>query len=139
MPAMTQHSGTPLPPAWQALDSAHVWHPYSAMGADTPVYPVLSAHGVRIRLADGRELIDGMASWWCAIHGYNQPELNTAVTTQLADMAHVMFGGLTHRPAAELAALLVELTAPSLQAGFFADVSSHGRRARLKIVSTPLR
>ena len=75
------------------LDRAHVWHPYSAMGGINPVYPVVSANGVRLKLADGRELIDGMSSWWCAIHGYNHPVMNHALTSQLAAMSHVMFGG----------------------------------------------
>jgi len=86
-----------------ALDRAHVWHPYSAMGAEQPIFPVVSAKGVRLKLADGRELIDGMSSWWCAVHGYNHPVMNRAIETQLQDMAHVMFGGLTHPPAVELA------------------------------------
>jgi adenosylmethionine-8-amino-7-oxononanoate aminotransferase len=118
---------------WWALDRAHVWHPYSALGADLPVYPVRSAHGVRLRLADGRELIDGMASWWCAIHGYNHPELNAAVERQLQDMAHVMFGGLTHRPAAELAHQLVALTPEPLQAVFFADSGSVSVEVAMKM------
>ena len=104
---------------WVAADRDKVWHPYSAIGADLPVFPVQSAHGVRLRLADGRELIDGMSSWWCAIHGYNHPILNRAVEEQLADMSHVMFGGLTHRPAVELAQRLVELTPDPLQTVFF--------------------
>jgi len=118
---------------WLALDRAHVWHPYSVPGADLPVYPVQSAHGVRLRLADGRELIDGMASWWCAIHGYNHPVLNAAVQRQLADMAHVMFGGLTHRPAVELARQLVALTPEPLQAVFFADSGSVSVEVAMKL------
>ena len=73
------------------LDSDYVWHPYSAMGKDQPVFAVESAKGVRLRLADGRELIDGMSSWWCAIHGYNHPLLNEAIKGQLEKMSHVMF------------------------------------------------
>ncbi|HDH08834.1 MAG TPA: aminotransferase class III-fold pyridoxal phosphate-dependent enzyme, partial [Gammaproteobacteria bacterium] len=76
-----------------ALDRTYVWHPYSVMGKDDPVFAVESADGVRLKLVDGRELIDGMSSWWCAIHGYNHPVLNAAVETQLAKMSHVMFGG----------------------------------------------
>ena len=93
-----------------ARDRALVWHPYSVMGGMAPLYPVVSANGVRIRLVDGTELIDGMASWWCAIHGYNHPRLNQAIGTQLNSMAHVMFGGLTHEPAVRLAERLVAMT-----------------------------
>jgi adenosylmethionine-8-amino-7-oxononanoate aminotransferase len=114
------------------LDHAHVWHPYSAMGAD-PVYPVISAEGVRLTLADGRQLIDGMASWWCAIHGYNHPVLNQAVEKQLGDMAHVMFGGLTHPPAAELAHRLVRLTPSPLRSVFFADSGSVAVEVAMKM------
>ena len=89
-----------------------------------PVFPVASARGVRLTLADGRELIDGMASWWCAIHGYNHPVLNEAVSTQLKEMAHVMFGGLTHEPAVRLAQKLVDITPRELQTVFFADSGS---------------
>jgi adenosylmethionine-8-amino-7-oxononanoate aminotransferase len=118
---------------WLAADRAHVWHPYSAMGADTPVFHVQSASGVRIRLADGRELIDGMASWWCAIHGYNHPVLNAAVEQQLKRMAHVMFGGLTHRPAVELAELLLSVTPEPLQAVFFSDSGSVSVEVAMKM------
>lgn len=119
--------------AWIATDRDHVWHPYSAMARDIPVFPVTSASGVRLRLANGRELIDGMASWWSAIHGYNHPVLNEAVRSQLGDMAHVMFGGLTHRPAVDLAARLVELTPPSLQTVFFSDSGSVAVEVALKM------
>ena len=94
---------SPDPDKLLASDKKHIWHPYSAMDSDMPVFPVESAHGVRLRLADGRDLIDGMSSWWCAIHGYNHPVMNAALTKQLDSMAHVMFGGLTHEPAVELA------------------------------------
>ncbi len=118
---------------WMALDRAHVWHPYSAIGAGLPVFPVVSANGVRLRLADGRELIDGMSSWWCAIHGYNHPEMNRALEEQLKSMAHVMFGGLTHGPAVELAARLVDLTPEPLQSVFFADSGSVSVEVALKM------
>ena len=118
---------------WLALDRAHVWHPYSAIGADLPVYPIISASGVRLKLADGRELIDGMSSWWCAIHGYNHPQMNRALESQLRDMAHVMFGGLTHRPAIELAQELVTLTPAPLQSVFFADSGSVSVEVALKM------
>ncbi|MBU0498746.1 MAG: adenosylmethionine--8-amino-7-oxononanoate transaminase [Gammaproteobacteria bacterium] len=116
-----------------AADRAHVWHPYSAMGSGLPVFPVASASGVRLRLEDGRELIDGMSSWWCAIHGYNHQAMNRALETQLQSMAHVMFGGLTHRPAVELALKLVELAPAPLQTVFFADSGSVAVEVALKM------
>ena len=103
------------------IDQNHIWHPYSAMHSDLPIYPVGSAKGVRIRLKDGRELIDGMSSWWCAIHGYNHPGMNAALIQQLDKMAHIMFGGFTHDPAIELTKLLVELTPEPLQTVFYSD------------------
>ncbi len=115
------------------LDQKHVWHPYSAMGSDLPVFPVASAEGVRLKLLDGRELIDGMSSWWCAIHGYNHPVMNHALKEQLNDMAHVMFGGLTHRPAVELATRLVELTPHALQTVFFSDSGSVSVEVAMKM------
>lgn len=120
-------------PHWLATDHEYVWHPYSAIGAEFPVFPVVSAEGVRLKLADGRELIDGMSSWWCAIHGYNHPVLNRAVEDQLQDMAHVMFGGLTHRPAAELAEKLVAITPDPLQAVFFSDSGSVAVEVAMKM------
>jgi adenosylmethionine-8-amino-7-oxononanoate aminotransferase len=116
-----------------ALDRKHVWHPYSAMGGDQPVYPVVSASGVRLKLADGRELVDGMSSWWCAIHGYNHPVMNAALASQLEAMSHVMFGGLTHQPAVELATRLVELTPAPLQSVFFADSGSVAVEVAMKM------
>lgn len=118
---------------WMALDRAYVWHPYSAIGSDLPVFPVVSAEGVRLKLADGRELIDGMSSWWCAIHGYNHPQMNQALEAQVRQMSHVMFGGLTHRPAVELAGRLVELTPDALQSVFFADSGSVSVEVAMKM------
>lgn len=108
----------------QKIDENHIWHPYSAMHGGNPVYVVESAEGVRLKLADGRELIDGMSSWWCALHGYNHPVLNQAVQTQLAKMSHVMFGGLTHEPAIKLVEKLVEITPDPLVSVFLSDSGS---------------
>ena len=116
-----------------AEDKKHIWHPYSAMHSDIPVYPVDAAHGVRIKLTDGRELIDGMSSWWCAIHGYNHPVMNAALIKQLDSMAHVMFGGLTHKPAIELAEKLVAITPETLQSVFFSDSGSVSVEVAMKM------
>ncbi len=117
----------------QDLDKAHIWHPYSAMNSDIPVYPVASADGVRLKLTDGRVLIDGMSSWWCAIHGYNHPEMNHALEQQLKKMSHVMFGGLTHQPAVELAAQLITLIPDALQSVFFSDSGSVSVEVAMKM------
>src|SRR5690554_1938299 len=112
---------------WQtalAFDREHIWHPYSSMTEPGPVWPVTAAEGVRITLADGRELIDGMASWWSAIHGYGHPEINRALHDQIERMSHVMFGGLTHAPAVELARRLVAMTPEPLTKVFLADSGS---------------
>ena len=114
-------------------DRSIIWHPYASMVEAAPVFAVASAKGVRIKLADGRELIDGMASWWCAIHGYNHPVLNSAISAQLDAMAHVMFGGLTHEPAVKLAEKLVEITPDGLQSVFFADSGSVAVEVAIKM------
>lgn len=118
---------------WPALDHQFAWHPYSSMQSDLPIFPVVSAKGVRLKLQDGRELIDGMSSWWCALHGYNHPQLNAALQAQMQDMSHVMFGGLTHEPASRLAATLVALTPEPLQHVFFADSGSVSVEVALKM------
>ncbi|MBL4852343.1 MAG: adenosylmethionine--8-amino-7-oxononanoate transaminase [Gammaproteobacteria bacterium] len=115
------------------IDHNHIWHPYSAMHSDLPIYTVDSAKGVRIKLKDGRELIDGMSSWWCAIHGYNHPEMNIALTQQLDKMAHIMFGGFTHTPAIELTRLLIEMSPKPLQTVFYSDSGSVAVEVAMKM------
>jgi len=108
-----------------AIDRQHVWHPYGPMPGRQEPLVVESASGVRLRLADGSgELVDGMSSWWSAIHGYNHPVLNEAVREQLTRMSHVMFGGLTHEPAVRLAKLLVDMSPDGLEHVFLADSGS---------------
>lgn len=116
-----------------AFDSQHIWHPYSSMINPPPMFPVESASGVRLRLTDGRELIDGMASWWSVVHGYNHPALNQAAHEQIDRMSHVMFGGLTHSPAIELSRKLVEMTPEGLERVFLADSGSVSVEVALKM------
>ncbi|MDV7086547.1 adenosylmethionine--8-amino-7-oxononanoate transaminase [Rhodococcus sp. IEGM 248] len=107
-----------------SLDASLLWHPYGAFPASTTPLVVAEASGTRLTLADGRELVDGMSSWWAAVHGYRHPVLDAAATAQLGRMSHVMFGGLTHEPAARLAQLLVEITPDGLDKVFLADSGS---------------
>jgi adenosylmethionine---8-amino-7-oxononanoate aminotransferase len=116
-----------------AYDREHVWHPYTSMTEPTPVRLVTGAKGCRLRLADGREVIDGMSSWWAAIHGYRHPALDRALKGQADDFAHVMFGGLTHEPAIRLAQRLVEITPTGLEHVFLADSGSVSVEVALKM------
>jgi adenosylmethionine---8-amino-7-oxononanoate aminotransferase len=111
----------------------HLWHPYSALPSAVPPLPVVEAEGVRLRLADGSELVDGMSSWWSTIHGYRHPVLDAAVREQLGRMAHVMFGGLTHEPAVLLAQRLVAMTPAGLEHVFFADSGSVSVEVAIKM------
>ncbi|MCW2767846.1 MAG: adenosylmethionine-8-amino-7-oxononanoate aminotransferase apoenzyme, partial [Nocardioides sp.] len=130
MPHPSPHSAAAL----LAYDREHVWHPYTSMTDPTPVRLVTGASGTRLRLADGTELVDAMSSWWAAIHGYNHPALNAALTDQAAEFAHVMFGGLTHAPAIRLAERLVSLTPAGLDHVFLADSGSVSVEVALKMV-----
>ncbi len=117
-----------------AYDREHLWHPYTSMTDPTPVREVVGADGVRLRLADGTELVDGMSSWWAAIHGYRHPALDAALAAQAGDFAHVMFGGLTHAPAVRLAERLVEISPAGLERVFLADSGSVSVEVALKMV-----
>ncbi|MEM9220432.1 MAG: adenosylmethionine--8-amino-7-oxononanoate transaminase [Cyanobacteria bacterium P01_F01_bin.150] len=114
-------------------DRQHVWHPYAAMPNPLPVFPVQSAQGVTLTLEDGRQVIDGMSSWWTCIHGYNHPSLNQAAHAQMANMSHVMFGGLTHQPAVQLAQKLINITPEPLQHVFFSDSGSVAVEVAMKM------
>lgn len=116
-----------------AFDQRHIWHPYTSMTTPLPCYPVVSASGVELQLDDGRRLIDGMSSWWAAIHGYNHPAINQAVEAQLRQMSHVMFGGITHPAAVALCRQLVDITPDALECVFLADSGSVAVEVAMKM------
>jgi len=115
------------------FDRKHIWHPYTSATEPLPTQLVTCANGVRLKLDNGRELIDGMASWWSAIHGYNHPKLNKAAKDQIDKMAHVMFGGITHKPAIELCKTLIDITPKELQHVFLADSGSISVEVAMKM------
>lgn len=122
-----------MTPADLAFDRDHIWHPYTSMSAPLPCYPIVAAQETFLQLADGRQLVDGMSSWWAAIHGYNHPRLNRALQAQMAQMSHVMFGGITHPAAVALCRRLLAMVPQNLQCVFLADSGSVAVEVAMKM------
>ncbi|VTT28746.1 adenosylmethionine-8-amino-7-oxononanoate aminotransferase [Klebsiella pneumoniae] len=122
-----------MTPADLAFDRDHIWHPYTSMSAPLPCYPIVAAQETSLQLADGRLLVDGMSSWWAAIHGYNHPRLNRALQAQMAQMSHVMFGGITHPAAVALCRRLLAMVPQNLQCVFLADSGSVAVEVAMKM------
>lgn len=122
-----------MTPADLAFDRDHIWHPYTSMSAPLPCYPIVAAQEASLQLADGRQLVDGMSSWWAAIHGYNHPRLNRALQAQMAQMSHVMFGGITHPAAVALCRRLLAMVPQNLQCVFLADSGSVAVEVAMKM------
>ncbi|MEI2627672.1 adenosylmethionine--8-amino-7-oxononanoate transaminase [Erwinia sp. OLMDLW33] len=122
-----------MTPADLAFDRHHIWHPYTSMSAPLPCYPIVAAQETSLQLADGRQLVDGMSSWWAAIHGYNHPRLNRALQAQMAQMSHVMFGGITHPAAVALCRRLLAMVPQNLQCVFLADSGSVAVEVAMKM------
>ncbi len=118
---------------WLDFDRDHLWHPYTSMHSPLPCYPVVATYGAYLELADGRKLLDGMSSWWCALHGYNHPKLTAAAHQQLDQMSHVMFGGIAHPMASELGKRLIDITPEPLQHVFLADSGSISIEVAIKM------
>jgi len=122
-----------MTPADLTFDRDHIWHPYTSMSAPLPCYPIVAAQETSLQLADGRQLVDGMSSWWAAIHGYNHPRLNRALQAQMAQMSHVMFGGITHPAAVALCRRLLAMVPQNLQCVFLADSGSVAVEVAMKM------
>ncbi len=122
-----------MTPADLEFDRQHIWHPYTSMSQPLPTWPVVAARGCELELSSGERLVDGMSSWWAAIHGYNHPQLNAALTRQMAQMSHVMFGGITHPAAVELCRRLVAMTPAALECVFLADSGSVAVEVAMKM------
>jgi adenosylmethionine-8-amino-7-oxononanoate aminotransferase len=115
------------------FDQEFIWHPYTSMTKPLPAYHVKQANGVEIELSTGEKLVDGMASWWAVIHGYNHEDINSALHEQVDKVSHVMFGGLTHDPAVNLARKLINLTPETLNRVFFSDSGSVAVEVAIKM------